>query len=73
MYNNVLKLVKIFWGILIFLIFWQGLVIFFKIPDFLLPSPILVGDVLVNKYSILFHKKLKFATTHFHNSSVKQV
>ena len=54
MYNNMLKLVKIFWGILIFLIFWQGLFVFFKIPEFLLPSPILVGDVLVNKYSILF-------------------
>ena len=54
MYNNILKSVKIFWGILIFLIFWQGLVMFFKIPEFLLPSPILVGDVLANKYPILF-------------------
>jgi NitT/TauT family transport system permease protein len=48
---------KVFWPVLVAVVLiglWQGLVVAFKIPPFLVPSPLRVSEVLVTDAALLF-------------------
>ena len=51
----ILKFVKIFWGLLIFVALWQGIVSIFVLPEFILPSPFAVAETLIAKKSTLLN------------------
>jgi len=44
--------------VLVLLGLWQGVVIFFEMPPFILPSPLLVFEKLIANYSLLFNHAL---------------
>jgi putative hydroxymethylpyrimidine transport system permease protein len=42
----------------VLLLFWQGIVVYFEMPPFILPSPMLVFEKLIANYQLLFEHSL---------------